>query len=81
MRLKTGCFLGIVCLLAHPSLGWAGDQLKIENIAGGDNVVVVMDSRAPLMIPLGGATMIKCCGPAGSSIWATCLLRADAIRR
>jgi hypothetical protein len=46
MRLKTGCFLGIACLLAHPSLGRAGDQLKIENIAGGDNVVVVMDSRA-----------------------------------
>jgi hypothetical protein len=44
MRLRTPCFLGIAGLLACPT-GSAGDTLKIENIAGGDTVVVVMDSR------------------------------------
>jgi hypothetical protein len=46
MRLKTPCFLGIAGLLACPSTGSANDGLSIENIVGGDNVVVVMDSRA-----------------------------------
>jgi hypothetical protein len=46
MRLKTTHFLGIACLLAFPSAGSAADRLRVENIVGGDNVVVVMDSRA-----------------------------------
>jgi hypothetical protein len=44
MRLRTPCFPVIAGLLAC-STGSAGDTLKIENIAGGDNVVVVVDSR------------------------------------
>jgi hypothetical protein len=43
MRLRASCFLGVACLLA--SSGLADDHLRIENIAGGDNVVVLMDSR------------------------------------
>jgi len=38
-------FLGIACILACPLIACAGDQLNIENIASGDNVVVLMDSR------------------------------------
>jgi hypothetical protein len=45
MGLRAPCFLGIACLLACSSTGLADDQLKIENIADGDNVVVLMDSR------------------------------------
>ena len=45
MRLKTPCFLGVAYLLACPSNGLADDSLRIENIADGDNVVVLMDSR------------------------------------
>jgi hypothetical protein len=45
MRLRVPCLLGIAGLLACPSTGSADDKLRIENIAGGDNVVVVMDSR------------------------------------
>src|SRR6266540_2607519 len=45
MRLRTRCLLGVACLLACPSNGLADDLLKIENIADGDNVVVLMDSR------------------------------------
>jgi len=46
MRLKTPCFLVIAGLLACPSSGTLlADQLKIENILGGDNVVVMMASR------------------------------------
>jgi hypothetical protein len=44
MRLKPPYFLGIAGLLASPLTGLA-DELRIENIAGGDTVVVVMDSR------------------------------------
>ena len=46
MRLRTTCFLGIAGLLACPSIGAADDRLRIENIAGGGDVVVVVDSRA-----------------------------------
>ena len=45
MRRKAPYFLGIAGLLACSSTGLADDRLRIENIAGGDNVVVVMDSR------------------------------------
>jgi hypothetical protein len=45
MRLRTPCFLGIACMLAYPSSGSADDQLRIEHVADGDNVVVLMDSR------------------------------------
>jgi hypothetical protein len=44
MRLKARYFLGIAGLLACP-IGSAGDTLKIENIAGSDKIVVVIDSR------------------------------------
>src|SRR5262245_19403880 len=44
MRLRTHCLLGIAGLLACPT-GSAGDTLKIQNIAGADNVVVIADSR------------------------------------
>jgi hypothetical protein len=51
MRLKTPCFLGIASLLACPSTGSAADWLRVENIVGGDNVVVVMDSLASAALP------------------------------
>ena len=44
MRRKTRCFIAIAGLLACQSIA-AADELRIENIAGGDNVVVLMDSR------------------------------------
>jgi hypothetical protein len=46
MRLRASCLLGIAGLLAWQSTGPASDLLRIENIVGADNVVVVMDSRA-----------------------------------
>jgi hypothetical protein len=45
MRLRAPYFLGIACLLTCPSIGLAEDYLRIENIADGDKVVVLMDSR------------------------------------
>ena len=45
MRLRTPCLLGMASLLACPSNGLADDLLRIENIANGDNVVVLVDSR------------------------------------
>jgi len=46
VRHKFHGFLGIACILACPPIASAADQLKIQNIAGGDNVVVLMDSHA-----------------------------------
>jgi len=46
MRLRTTCFLAIAGFLAYPSIGAANDRLRIQNIAGGGDVVVVVDSRA-----------------------------------
>src|SRR5216683_972520 len=45
MRLRSPRILAMASLLTCPSTGLADDYLKIENIVGGDNVVVLMDTR------------------------------------